>query len=172
MWARAAFLIWVSVGLGGATLTSSACSEVRTCTLIGCGDSESLAFTASSAELSETDVNVCRGQDCWHGHLARSVLTTGGSSDLSRDDGHFNDTSLSVETRGVQPGDARITVVFFPAQDTPVQVGDVLSVTVSDSAGNTVLTRSGSVSSFELYYPNGKDCDKVGCKVASANADG
>lgn len=173
MWARAAFLVWVSVGLGGATSSLSACGAGagHRCLFVACSDSESLSFTVISAELAETDVTVCRGQDCRRGHLPRGVLVTGGYSDLFTADGHPAG-SLSVNTRGVQPGDARITASFGPTDDSPLQVGDTLSVTATDSAGNTVLTRSGSVSSFEPFYPNGNDCDPVGCKVASVDADG
>jgi len=171
MRARAAFLVWVGVGLCGTSFGPLACGVGRHCTLVGCSDGEQLAFSVVSTQVSETDVSFCRQGRCWHGRLSAADLSTIAAHkrvDLQADDGTTGSFVECLIDTPLPPGEARLTFSWSATSDTPVAVGDVLTATFSDASGSVVLSESGSVGSFEEYYPNGKECDKVGCRTGSA----
>src|SRR3954466_346526 len=147
--ARVAFMVWAGVGLCGTSLASSACIE-QSCTDAGCASSEELSFEERDSRLAETEISACHEQHCWSGHLAAADLnpSTGFSQvNLRTDDPDivpWERMTCSIDTHS-QPGVATIAFYWWATEQTPIAVGDVLSVTFSDSAGNPVLTHSGSV---------------------------
>ena len=165
---RAAFVVWLGVGLCGTSSALNAC--YRACSQVGCVDSEALSFTEEIAKISETDISACREQSCWHGHLAEGALIADGRVDLTSDEPNSDWVNLQVDTLGVPLGKARVTITWVSPRHRSVKIGEVLSATFSDSAGDPILTRSGSVATFDEYYPNGKECDVTACEVAKVDA--
>jgi len=158
-------LLWLGAGLCGTGVTPIAC-HTRTCTMVGCVDSEQLAFSVTVAQVSDTNVSACRNARCWHGTLAAADLTTSTAYRwirLAADDGSNARLECTIDPP-LPAGTARLTFTW-DAPDPPVAAGDLLSASFTDSSGKHVLSVKGMIGSLEEYYPNGKDCDDVPCRA-------
>ena len=166
---RLAFLIWASAGLCSSSIGPVACVS-QSCTAMGCLDTETLTFSTTPAEVSETDLSACRNDHCWHGRVSTGDVTPGNrrlelqAEDAADAASWFLDGYLDTQS---QPGRALFKLSWSARSSERVAVGDVLNATFSDSSGSEVLRQSGTLSTFSEFYPNGEDCDEVGCRSGS-----
>jgi hypothetical protein len=166
---RLAFIMWASAGLCSSSIGPVACVS-HSCTAMGCLDTETLTFSTTVAEVTETDISACRNDHCWHGRVANADLTTNNSRlDLQPEEGAdaaawFLDGYIDSQS---QPGKALFRLSWSARSAERVAVGDVLSATFSDSSGSDLLRQTGTLSTFSEYYPNGEDCDDVACRSGS-----
>ncbi|HEX2672560.1 MAG TPA: hypothetical protein VHM25_16875 [Polyangiaceae bacterium] len=160
-------LLWLGVGLCGTGVAPIACMT-HVCTMVGCDDSEQLAFSATVAQVSDTNVSACRNARCWHGSIAASDLTASAAYRwlrLAADDGSNARVQCTIDPP-LPDSTVRLTITW-DSPDSPVVAGDVLSATFRDASGSTVFSTKGTIRSFKEYYPNGKDCDDVPCRAGA-----
>jgi hypothetical protein len=165
----AAFLAWVGLGLCGVSVGTTACLS-HACTLIGCSDTETLEVTATVATVADTDISACLNQRCWHGHIAASDLfpsSLHGRIQLQADDDGVDGglDSIDCTTDTFSEPNVTLDLTWMMWTVGLLKSGDLLTVTLTDATGNTVLSQSGTITEFSEDYPNGEDCDKVGCKI-------
>ena len=162
-------LLWVGATVCGGDYSPIACVLPRTCTLMGCSDSEQLTFDVGVDKVSDTQVSACRNERCWRGAIAAADLKTSMKQhrlQLLADDGS-NDTIECLIDAPLPAGTVHFAIIWEVWSNPQVAAGDVLSATFRDSSGHAVFSTKGTISSFEEWFANGKACDEQACRAGS-----
>jgi hypothetical protein len=153
----------LACGLLNAAFGSGACSSPSGCKAVGCSESESLTFSVPQASLPDSVLVVCRNADCWR---AAITLADRQTPWLHPDLALEPDTgSVSAQLGAPSPADFTFVVGWLA----PAQKGDVLSATFDDTSGNALVSKSGVTDAFTDDYPNGPECDKTPCHIATVD---
>jgi hypothetical protein len=145
-----------------AALSLLTCDCSTDCTLIGCWSGLSLEVDAPVSEQALTDATLeyCFNQRCVTAMLpAPESMADGYGTQLEGEEG-----AIVGEVTIMHDGDEPwLSFDLHPIG--ALSDSDDYRVTIRDSHGKTLLALEEHVTSYEHYYPNGRECDS-GCRSA------
>jgi hypothetical protein len=138
------------------------------CTVKGCEPAIVVAAPISDADEASRSflIEVCLNDACSSGTFTRAENAPIGTGTSFPD--RVTGASVGVFIQG-RPGVFVFYVQYSPRSHEDLRDGDQFSVMVSDvrdSAANIVVFVS-RVLTYEVIYPNGRDCDPLPCREAT-----
>jgi hypothetical protein len=156
---RAAFrAAWILV-LAGAP----SCSSKPACPESSCGPAATIAtdLPLTFEQLQQSTVTVCHNANCFAGSFASLNAPpspgTGVGISIASVPGGGTGSGTSGFVRA-SPNGALWLQVYWPSNLDDLTDGDGYSVTVEETTGQKVVSFEGSAMTYEVVYPNGKDC--------------
>jgi hypothetical protein len=146
------------------------------CTYRGCYSSETLkvALPVPATELESGQVSGCRNDQCWQGEIAVADEWAAGRIMQIELEPGFDEEPPGVRAQAWidEERDSSFSLRFewHLANYRSVKRGDRLRVSVLGAEGAEIVSREGSVTTVEDWYPNGEDCDETPCRSAHIEA--